>query len=397
MFHYSDRMSRIAGSATREILKLTADHSIISFAGGLPAAECLPFSDLRAISDALLSGERAPAILQYGITQGLPSARAAMIDYIAGAGVGGVTLPGCIVVSGGQQGIDLMCKIFLSKGDVLLVEDPTYLAVLPIANAYEARVVGVRSGGDGLDIDDLRAKIEAYSPKLLYVVPTFSNPTGRTYTAENRKAIAALTAHYHLPVLEDDPYAKLRFSGEAVPALKSFDVGGNIVYLSSFSKILSPGLRVAVMAGNPEIIAKIEVAKQGADVHTSHLSQAIAEEYLRRGLLAGQLKKIAPLYKAKKDLMTAAIARYMPAEYTYDDTEGGLFLWGRLPDGIDTHALFASAVARKVAYVYGHVFFADGGGRNTLRLNFSSATPAQIDAGIHALGDLFKQAVADAK
>ncbi|MDR3318978.1 MAG: PLP-dependent aminotransferase family protein [Clostridiales bacterium] len=392
-FNYSERMNHISGSATREILKLTADPTIISFAGGLPAADCLPFDKVGEISDELLRGGRAEKILQYGITQGLPSAREAMIEYVKKAGVKNITLEQSIVLSGGQQGIDLMCKVFLSKGDTLLVENPTYLAVLPIAAAYEANVVGVNSGEDGLDIQDLEAKINEYKPKLLYVVPTFSNPTGRTYSLRNRIAIACLTAKHKLPVLEDDPYSKLRFEGEYVPALKSVDVGDNVVYLTSFSKIVSPGLRVAVAVGNKEIISKLEITKQGADVHTSHLSQAIVEEYLRAGYIDKQLKKITPIYKAKKDCMISAINKYMPEEFKYSEPQGGLFIWGALNADIDTEKLFPEAIARKVAYVYGNVFFADDSGHNTLRLNFSNATPERIDIGMHALGDLLKEKI----
>jgi len=393
-FNYSDRMSLITGSATREILKLTADPTIISFAGGLPAPDCLPMQKVRELSDELLSSERAAKILQYGITQGLPSTREVMTGYLKEFGVDNISVEQTIIVSGGQQGIDLMCKIFLSKGDVLLVENPTYLAVLPIAAAYEAKAVGVKSCGQGLDIEDLEHKIKKFKPKLLYVVPTFSNPTGGTYSEENRRGIARVTAKYGLPVLEDDPYSKLRFEGAPVKSLKAFDCGDNIIFLSSFSKVISPGLRIAVAAGNKQIINKLEVAKQGADVHTSHLSQAIVEEYIRRGYMKEQLAKITPVYKKKKDLMLSALAKYMPPEFIYSDTQGGLFLWGALPECIDAHALFAKAVERKAAYVYGDVFFADGGGKNTLRLNYSNAAPEQIDAGIKALAEVFREALA---
>ena len=216
------------------------------------------------------------------------------------------------VVSGGQQGIDLMCKVFLDKGDVVLVENPTYLAFLQIAATYEARVVGVESDKQGLVLSDLEEKIKKHKPKFIYVVPTFSNPTGRSYTAENRRGIAYLADKYGVMVLEDDPYSRLRFTGDFVPALKSYDISDKVVYVTSFSKILSPGLRVAVMAGGKEVIRKLVIAKQGTDLHTASLSQLIACEYLKRGYLKPDIEKSLPVYRTRREAMTRALDEFMP-------------------------------------------------------------------------------------
>lgn len=281
-FKFSERMGGMSGSATREILKLVSRPEIISFAGGLPATQCLPQREVLEIANEILSGEYVVPALQYGSTEGFKHLREEIIEYVKGVGIQPLELDQVQVVSGGQQGIDLMCKAFLDKGDVVLVEDPTYLAALQIFASYQAKVVGVATDDNGMDLNDLEEKIKKHQPKILYIVPTFSNPTGKTYTVENRKAIAEMTAKYNVMVLEDDPYSRLRFEGTAVPALQTFDVGGNIVYVTSFSKVLAPGLRVGAAIGHKDVIRKISICKQGVDVSTSNLSQLIVASYLKK-------------------------------------------------------------------------------------------------------------------
>ena len=266
MSNYSTRMNGLNGSATREILKLTAQPDMISFAGGLPAAECIPTDKIAEITADVLSGGNALSALQYGVTEGAMPFREELRKFLADGGVKTSSVDELFVVSGGQQGIDLTCKVFLDKGDYVLVENPTYLAFLQIASSYEATPIGVDADENGLCLADLEAKIKKYRPKFLYVVPTFSNPTGRSYSIENRKAIAELAEKYDVMVLEDDPYSRLRYSGESLPPIKSFDRAGKVLYVTSFSKILAPGLRTGVMCGNPEIIKKLVVGKQCADV-----------------------------------------------------------------------------------------------------------------------------------
>lgn len=393
---FSDRMENMNGTATREIFKLLSRPEIISFAGGLPANECLPIAEIRSIAEELLADADA-ALFQYGTTEGYPSLRKLFIDYVLSVGITGLELDNTLVISGGQQGIDLMCKAFINKDDVVLVEDPTYLAFLQIVNSYEGHAVGVRAAREGLDLDDLESKLIQYKPKMLYCVPTFSNPTGRTYTTANRKEIARLTAKYGAVVLEDDPYSKLRFSGEPVPSLKSFDAEGNVVYISSFSKIISPGLRAGLAVGDKEIIRKMAVGKQGTDLHTPNLSQKIVEKYLERGYLTPDIEKSLPVYLERKTAMTEAIERYMPEEFAHTDPQGGLFIWGELPSYINTVRLLPEAVENNVAFIQGQVFFADNGGLNTLRLNYSNAPPEKIDTGIKALATLIKKKIAEEK
>lgn len=394
-YTFSERMKNMNGTATREIFKLLGDPSIISFAGGNPAIECLPTERVKEITGDICAAPDFARVLQYGLTAGFPELRELLCKYVESAGIIGAKTENVLVISGGQQGIDLALKAFINPGDVILVEDPTYLAFLQLANSYEGVCVGVRANDDGLDLADLEDKIKKHRPKMLYCVPTFSNPTGKTYSAENRKAIAEMTAKYGVIVIEDDPYSKLRFKGEYVPSLKSWDKAGNVIFISSFSKIISPGNRTGVAVADSAVIRKMEIGKQGTDLHTPNLSQMITYEYLRRGYLAPDLEKAVKIYGEKKGAMSEAIRKYMPEEFECTDPDGGLFIWGRLPERIDAAKLLPEAVARKkVAYIQGSVFFADGGGTNYIRLNYSYANVAQIEEGIERLAELFKEKLA---
>lgn len=397
-FSFAERMAHMNGTATREIFKLLSRPEIVSFAGGLPATEALPTESVRAVADDILSRADAYKLLQYGTTEGYVPLREEVQPLAKEFGVCLNEEQDLLIVSGGQQGIDLMCKSFLDKGDTVLVEDPTYLAALQIFLSYEATAVGVRATDEGLDIADLEQKIRTHRPKFLYVVPTFSNPTGKMYSENNRREIARVTAKYGVPVLEDDPYARLRFSGQKTDALYAYAQENNIVYQMSFSKILSPGLRVGAVFGNREIIRKMAIGKQGTDLHTSLLAQAITAEYLRRGLLLPAVEKSLPLYKTRKDAMMRCIRDYMPAEFIHTDPEGGLFIWGEFGGcDIDTAALLPQAVERNVAYIQGQVFYAGQGGKNTIRLNYSNASPQKIEQGMRSLGTFFRQQIANGK
>ena len=394
---YSDRMSKMNGSATREILKLLTRPEIISFAGGFPATQTLPQKDVQQIAYELLSRDNATKVLQYGKTEGFPELTEQLIDYVRSVNIEGMGPENVQVISGGQQGIDLMTKVFVNPGDCVLVENPTYLTAIQIFDSYQAKIIGVDADDNGLILEDLEAKIKKYKPKMLYCVPTFSNPTGKTYTVENRKKIAEITAKYGVMVLEDDPYSKLRLDGTPVPSMKSFDKAGNVVYVTSFSKVLSPGLRVGVAVGNAEVIRKIAIAKQGVDVTTSNLSLLIVATYLKRNLLSANIRNALPIYRERRDAMIAAIDKYMPEEYKYVKAEGGLFIWGEFNAPINTVELAPEAIKHDVAYIQGQVFYADGSGLNTMRLNFSNSSVERIDLGIHRLGDMFKAEIAKLK
>ncbi len=394
---YSDRVKNLGGNAIREIFKLLQDPEVISFAGGFPTKTTLPTELIADITSKLMTSDKAQDILQYGETEGYRPLRLAAIDYVKRYGIENIDIDNTLIISGGQQGIDLTFKSFVNKGDVVLVEDPTYLASLHILKTYEGVPVGVKSGDDGLDIKDLEDKIIKYNPKVLYVVPTFSNPTGRTYSVENRKAIAELTAKYNVMVLEDDPYSELRFSGERVPSIKSFDKVGNVTYITSFSKTLAPGLRTGIAIGAKEVIRKMTIGKQATDVHTCLLSQAIIDYFLRNNSMDERLEELKAVYLEKKTAMLNAIKKYMPAEFKYTNPDGGLFIYGEFDEslGINTLEVFPELVKKyKVAYVSGYSFYAGENKFNTLRLNYSNASLEQIDDGICKMGKFFKELLA---
>lgn len=395
---YSDRIKDLGGNAIREIFKLLQDPEVISFAGGFPTKSTLPTNLISDITAELMNSDKAQDILQYGGTEGYTPLRESAVEYVKRYGIEGIDIDNTLIISGGQQGIDLTFKTFVNKGDVVLVEDPTYLASLHILKTYQGKAIGVKSGDNGLDIEDLEAKIKQYNPKVLYIVPTFSNPTGRTYSVENRKAIAELTAKYNVMVLEDDPYSELRFSGERVPSIKSFDKAGNVVYITSFSKTLAPGLRTGVAIGAKEVIRKYTIGKQATDVHTCLLSQAIIDNFLRKNLMDERLEELKAVYLEKKTAMLNAIKKYMPKEFKHTNPDGGLFIFGEFDEkyGINTLELFPELVKQyKVAYVSGHSFFASEDKFNTLRLNYSNASLEQIDDGVRKMGEFFKKVLTD--
>lgn len=390
-YKWSDRVAHLEGNAIREIFKLLANPEVISFAGGLPAKEGIPTEILRGISQELLTGDLGYKILQYGATEGWAPLFESGAAYLEDSGIYGANASNMLLISGGQQGIDLTFKTFVNKGDAILFENPTYLAALHIAKTYEAKLVGVDADDDGLSLEDLEEKIKRHNPKILYLVPNFSNPTGRTLSAEKRRAIAEMTAKYGVIVLEDDPYGKIRFEGEEVPSIKSFDKVGNVLYNTSFSKTVSPGLRVGIITGDPAIIRKLTIGKQATDVHTATLNQALVDVYLRRGLLYKTVNAVKPIYKEKKDAMIAAMERYFPQEIKFTRPEGGLFIWCEGGKSLDMASNLMNVVKeKKVAYVAGNAFFADGSGNNTFRLNYSNASFEQIERGIKGLGEFIK-------
>ncbi|MDR3130707.1 MAG: PLP-dependent aminotransferase family protein [Treponema sp.] len=393
-YTFSEGLAQLTGTATRDIFKLLTRPEIISFAGGLPAGDCLPVNAVREIS-AEIFADPAESLkcLQYGATEGYPGLRELIIPLVEDLGITGIGVDDVLMVSGGGQGLDLLCKAFCNPGDVVLVEDPTFLGFLPTAQSYSARTIGVRPGEGGLDLEDLERKLVEYRPKLVYCIPNFSNPTGKTYSAENRAAIAALAEKYDTIVIEDDPYGRLRFAGEFVPVMKSFDAAGRVAYVSSFSKTVSPGLRLGFVIAHRDIIRKLAIGKQGADLHSSNLTQLIIKKYLEKGFFFPNVELSLPVYRKRRNAMIDALDRYMPGEFSHTNPEGGLFIWGEFDAPINTAEVFKDAIARNVAYIQGNVFFAANPPVNAIRLNFSNEEPERIEEGIRTLGEVFKEVI----
>lgn len=381
---FASRFDGVTGSAIREIFKMIARPGMISFAGGNPALSALPDQVVAEIAADVLSRD-GKAILQYGATEGYAPFLESLKQYAKEQL--GCDIPAVLPVTGSTQAMDLLCKALINPGDVILVENPSFLGNLQCMKLYQATLVPVESDDEGIIVDKLEEAILRYKPKMLYTIPTFQNPTGKTLAADRRAPIAALAAKYGMVVAEDDPYRDLRYAGIPCPSIKSFDKEGWVVFLGSFSKIISPGLRVGFMAGDPRILRKCTIGKQSSDVHTANLNQAIVDQFLRRNLLPDHIASICQSYKAQLDAMLEDLATF-PEGTRYTRPEGGLFIWVELPSGIDAQALLEKAVARHVAYVPGTHFFADGGHENTLRLNFSNSTIEQIRTGMAVLREL---------
>ena len=386
---FSTRSAGFKPSAIREILKVTETPEIISFAGGLPAPELFPVEALAAAAAAVFA-EDGPAALQYGPSEGYRPLRTWIAQHVA-ATTGLTARPEEILVTAGsQQGLDLVAKILLDPGDIVLTENPAYLGALQAFRAYEAQVVGLSGDSEGLDPAELRHFLvhSPQRPKLLYLVPNFQNPTGTSTSLRRRSELAAIAAEFSLPILEDDPYGSLRYAGASVPALAALPVAPDCLYLGTVSKILAPGLRVAwIVARNRAFYERLLVAKQSCDLHTSSLTQRLVERYVTvPGRLAAHLDSLCAVYRIRRDTMLAALARTLPAGSRWTQPDGGLFVWVRLPNGCDTTALIARALTAQVAFVPGAPFWVGTDERATLRLNFSNSTPEQILTGVARLG-----------
>lgn len=386
--NFADRFNGITGSAIREIFKLIAKPGVISFAGGNPAPEALP-DDLAGNIAAKVIKDDGKRILQYGATEGYPPFVESLTSYLENKFGFDFSQNKVLPTTGSTQGMDLLCKAFINPGDVIITENPTFLGNMQAMRLYQAKLVGVDCDNEGIIIEDLETAVKKYKPKMLYIIPTFQNPGGTTLSLERRKKIVALAKEYGFIVAEDDPYGDLRFTGESLPTIKSFDTTGNVVYLGSFSKIISPGIRVGYMVGEETIIRKCTICKQSSDVHTANLTQAIVDKFLRENMLESLISKIKEDYSVKMETMLEALADF-PEGTEYTKPEGGMFIFVKLPEGINAIELLNVAVANNVAYVPGTHFYTDGGRENTLRLNFTNSSLDSIKTGMSALAKIFK-------
>lgn len=375
-------------SIIREILKISSQPGVISFAGGLPAAELFPIELMKHVTAEALD-TYGSEVLQYGLSRGVPL----LVDVIArrASERGTPTTPqNILITSGAQQGIELVARAFIDPGDYVLVENPTYLGALQAFNYYQARYLTVDMDNDGILVDQVEEKLKRHKPKLIYTVSNFQNPTGITMSVERRRALCDLAIRYDIPIVDDNPYGDVYFTADRLPTIKSYG-GDAVIALRSFSKIISPGLRLGWINGPKEIVSQFEKVKQCADLHTSTFCQYVIYEFIRHGYLDPHIEKIRVDYKRKRDWMLRALEAWFPVEAKWTRPEGGLFIWVELPAHMSAKKLFPKAVEMKVAYVYGSPFYANGGGENTMRLNFSCASMDEIDEGIKRLGRLIKE------
>jgi Transcriptional regulators containing a DNA-binding HTH domain and an aminotransferase domain (MocR family) and their eukaryotic orthologs len=388
-YTFSHHASQVQGSAIRDLLSVINNPAVVSLAGGNPSPATFPEETLAALSQTAIL-EHGSAVLQYGATEGVMALRESCNALNHKRGIRS-EVKNIIPTAGSTQGIDLISKIFLDDGDTVLTERPTFLGALQTFYMYGANVMGVANDANGLDLVDLEEKMKKHRPKFFYVIPNFQNPSGRTWSLDERKNVLALAEKYDVMILEDDPYGELRYEGVPIAPIQQFDQQGHVVHLSSFSKTICPGLRVGYTTADPSIIHKMFVAKQGVDVMTSSLSQVLVDGFLRSGQYAEHVANNCRFYRAQMLGMLEAIDEYFPKEVSIVRPQGGLFLWVELPESIDADALSYEAMERGVAYVPGEHFFPDEAKKNTLRLNFSLETVPNIRIGIERLGKLLNE------
>ena len=390
----SNRMSSLRGSAIREIFKYAADPSVISLAGGNPAPELFPHEALADIAAEVLR-EQPVTALQYGITEGYVPLRDAIKARLKRVENIGGKDDELIVVSGGQQGIELATKCLVNEGDVVIVEQPSFIGATNAFRSYGARLVGVPVENDGMDLDALEDALKNNkNVRFIYTIPTFQNPMGVTMSMEKRKRLYEIAKKNGVLILEDNPYGELTFDGVKMPTIKSMDTDGIVMYSGSFSKILAPGLRLGFLCAPKAIIQKVVIAKQVSDVHTPMLPQLLATEYMKRYDLDALIAEMRKTYAHKCATMLGAMDEFFPADITYTRPGGGLFIWCDLGHDLDTLALSKEAIAEKVVYVPGNTFMVDMDQKCTaLRLNYSTMSDEKIVEGIRRLGKVFNKAL----
>ena len=382
-------MRQLRPSTIREILKVTSQPDIISFAGGLPAPELFPVEAVRAAASTVLE-QNGPDALQYGPSEGYMPLRDWIAEEVRQRGIA-ATSSDVLVTNGSQQVLDLVGKLFLNAGDVVLTENPTYLAAIQAFQTFEARFVPVPTDEQGLIPEALPELIRQHRPKFLYTIPNFQNPTGVTLSAERRASLARIAAEHGLVVVEDDPYGKLRYRGTNVPPVKHWDEAGGVIYASTFSKTIAPGLRLGWVVAPAEVFSRLLILKQASDLHTSSFDQRVAHAFLTQNDQAAHVERIRRAYGERFDVMNEALRTEMPRGFTWTQPEGGMFLWVTGPESLDGMALLRRAIEHKVAFVPGRDFFPGDGGRNHLRLNFSNSTPERIREGVRRLGVLCRE------
>jgi len=391
-YNFSNKVSNLKPSAIREIMKYTALPDIIPFAAGNPAPEAFPIKQAEEITHKILS-ENPIAALQYSITEGYTPLRESIKKRLSSQSCFNPDMDDVITTSGGQQGNELSCKVFLNEGDTLICESPSFIGSLNSFRSYGVHLEGVELEDDGIDLNKLEYTLKTNTnTKIIYVIPNFQNPTGKCMSLEKRKGVYALAQKYDVVILEDNPYGELRFEGEDIPAIKTMDTDGRVIYVGSFSKVVAPGLRVGFVSAPKEIIQKIVVCKQVSDVHTNILAQMLCNSFLNDYDFEAHLSKLRGIYRHKCTLMLSEIDKNFSKKLVTTRPQGGLFIWGTLPDSCDMMEFCKKAVERKVAIVPGNAFLIDEAEKTScFRMNFSTPTNEQLIKGCQIIGELSKE------
>lgn len=386
-YAFANRVRNLQSSAVRDILKVVGSGDVISFAGGLPDGDLFPIKGIEeAFSRVFAQGKQA---LQYAETEGYRPLREKILERMERIGIKGFTSDDVLLTTGSQQAIDLFARIMLDPGDVVLTEDPTYLAALQVFHSYEANVIAVSCDDDGMDPEDLEAKLKEHRPKFIYVVPTFSNPAGRVWSLERRKALLELAKKHNVVIFEDNPYGELQFrEDETYTPVTALDNGESVLYTSTFSKIATPGLRTGWVVGPYQIIRMMAQAKQANDIHSDSVSQRALYELMSHFDLDGHIKRLIRVYRERMEVMAKCLEEADLPDLHFVKPRGGMFFWVEVEKSINTTTLLKEAVERGVAYVPGETFYANNPKRNTMRLNFTYSQPETIERGMDILIDL---------
>ena len=387
---YSDRVKNIKASEIREILKLTQRPEIISFAGGLPAPELFPIEALKTVSVKVLETMGKEA-LQYSTTEGYDPLRVKIAERMARVGIK-ATKDDILITNGSQQGLDFSGKVFINPGDFVLCESPSYLGAINAFKAYECEFKEIETDAEGMNLAHLEQVIQATpKAKFIYVIPDFQNPSGRTWSTERRKGLVEIANRFNMVIIEDNPYGELNFEEQTYNAVKSYDTEGRVIYLGTFSKTFSPGIRIGWVLASPEILNKYIMVKQGADLQSSSISQRELNMYLDMYDFDAHIASIKSVYKKRRDLMMSTIKAEFPEQVKYIMPTGGLFAWVELPKHMDTRKVLEVAIQNLVAFVPGGSFFPNGGQENFMRLNFSNMPEEKIVEGIQRLGKILRE------
>src|SRR5215217_7739088 len=394
---FAQRTQGMKSSAMRDMMAITARPEIISLAGGLPDTTLFPAEDVAALM-ARVAADASARALQYSPTEGMDELKACIVEVMAGEDMD-VATDELLVTSGGQQVIDLVCKTLVDPGDVIVAEGPTYPGAVPTFSAYQADVVQIEMDADGMRIELLedtldRLARDGRTPKFIYTVPTFHNPAGVTMSLERRRRLVRLAAERELLVLEDNPYGLLRYTGDRLPPLYALDRGEYVIYLGTFSKILSPGLRLGWTAAPRPVLDKLNLGKGATDLCSSPLAQLFVRQYFAERDWLTYVRKLTGVYRRRRDIMLEALAEHFPREATWTRPQGGLFIWARLPEFTDTTDLLARALREHVAVVPGRAAYLDGRGGTEMRLNFSGVDDDAIREGVRRIGEVVREQIA---